>query len=57
MMVSKGFKEINWYQIATTVNMKTEQLGAYYRFAASRLQPFSYVRPTDLAMVFLRIAA
>ena len=32
-------------------------VGAYYRFATSRLRPHFYVRPTDLAMVFLRIAA
>ena len=30
-------------------------LGAYYRFAVSRPRPYFYVRPTDLAVVFLRI--
>ena len=31
--------------------------GAYYRFAASRPRSYFYVRPTDLAVGFLRLAA
>ena len=49
----------NFFQLSTTVHKigtRHATRGAYYRFAASRPRPYFYVRPTDLAVVFLRIA-